>query len=112
MESSIYSQISLLNKRSEKTDSSIFELNTTLHKLIGISSNSTKKGCFAEGILENTFKNRYGDIRFEQTALTSHSADAWLHLPDKDIIMLESKNYTNVVSKKELEKSYLQKGLL
>jgi len=104
MESSIYSQISLLNKRSEKTDSSIFELNTTLHKLIGISSNSTKKGCFAEGILENTFKNRYGDIRFEQTALTSHSADAWLHLPDKDIIMLESKNYTNVVSKKELEK--------
>lgn len=104
MESSIYNQISLLNKRSEKTDYSISELNTTLHKLIGISSNSTKKGGFAEGILEHTFKNRYGDIRFEQTALTSHSADAWLYLPDDDIIMLESKNYTSTVAKKELEK--------
>jgi hypothetical protein len=104
IESSIYSQISLLNKRSEKTDSSIAELNTTLHKLIGISSNSTKKGGFAEGILEHTFKNRYGDIRFEQTASTAHSADAWLHLPDKEIIMLESKNYTNTVAKKELDK--------
>jgi hypothetical protein len=104
MESSIYSQISLLNKRSEKTDNSISELNTTLHKLTGISSNSTKKGGFAEGILEHTFKNRYGDIRFEQTASTAHSADAWLHLPDKEVIMLESKNYTNTVAKKELDK--------
>jgi len=104
MESCIYNQISLLNKRSANTDSSISELNTTLHKLIGISSNSTKKGGFAEGILEHTFKNRYGDIRFEQTASTAHSADAWLHLPDQAIIMLESKNYTNTVAKKELDK--------
>ena len=104
MESSIYNQISILNKRSANTDSSIAELNTTLHKLIGISSNSTKKGGFAEGILENTFRNRYGDIRFEQTASTAHSADAWLHLPNEEIIMLESKNYTNTVAKKELDK--------
>ena len=104
MESSIYNQISILNKRSANTDSSIAELNTTLHKLIGISSNSTKKGGFAEGILEHTFKNRYGDIRFEQTASTAHSADAWLHLSDQEIIMLESKNYTNTVAKKELDK--------
>jgi hypothetical protein len=104
MESSIYSQMSLLNKRYANTECSISELNTTLHKLIGISSNSIKKGCFAEGIIEHTFKNRYGDIRFEQTASTSHSADAWLHLPDEEIIMLESKNYTNTVAKKELDK--------
>jgi len=104
MESCIYNQISILNKHYANTDSSISELNTTLHKLIGISSNSTKKGCFAEGILEHTFKNRYGDIRFEQTASTAHSADAWLHLPDHAIIMLESKNYTNTVAKKELDK--------
>jgi hypothetical protein len=104
LESCIYNQISILNKHYANTDTSISELNTTLHKLIGISSNSTKKGGFAEGILEHTFKNRYGDIRFEQTASTAHSADAWLHLPNEEIIMLESKNYTNTVAKKELDK--------
>jgi hypothetical protein len=104
MESAVYNQISLLNKKHEKTDYSLSELNLTLHKLISISSNSTKKGGFAECILENTFKNRYGDIRYEATNQSAHSADAWLHLPDEQIIMLESKNYTNTVAKKELAK--------
>lgn len=104
IESSIYSHISSLHKRTEKTEDTMTELTTTLHKLIGISSNSAKKGGFAEGILEHTFKMRYGDIRFEAKNQTAHSADAWLHLPDNQIIMLESKNYTNAVSKKELEK--------
>lgn len=104
MESAVYNQISLLNKKHEKTDYSLSELNLTLHKLISISSNSTKKGGFAECILENTFKNRYGDIRYEATNQSAHSADAWLHLPDEQIIMLESKNYTNIVAKKELAK--------
>lgn len=104
IESSIYNHISSLHKRTEKTDDTMSELNATLHKLIGISSNSSKKGGFAEGILEHTFKMRYGDIRFEAKNQTAHSADAWLHLPDNQIIMLESKNYTNTVSKKELEK--------
>lgn len=104
IESSIYNHISSLHKRTEKTEDTMTELTTTLHKLIGISSNSAKKGGFAEGILEHTFKMRYGDIRFESKNQTAHSADAWLHLPDNQIIMLESKNYTNTVSKKELEK--------
>jgi hypothetical protein len=104
IESSIYNHIASLHKRTEKTEDTMTELTTTLHKLIGISSNSAKKGGFAEGILEHTFKMRYGDIRFEAKNQTAHSADAWLHLPDNQIIMLESKNYTNTVSKKELEK--------
>jgi hypothetical protein len=104
IESSIYNHISSLHKRTEKTEDTMTELTTTLHKLIGISSNSAKKGGFAEGILEHTFKMRYGDIRFEAKNQTAHSADAWLHLPDNQIIMLESKNYTNTVSKKELDK--------
>jgi len=104
IESSIYNHISSLHKRTEKTEDTMTELTTTLHKLIGISSNSVKKGGFAEGILEHTFKMRYGDIRFEAKNQTAHSADAWLHLPDNQIIMLESKNYTNTVNKKELDK--------
>jgi hypothetical protein len=104
IESSIYNHISSLHKRTEKTEDTMTELTSTLHKLIGISSNSAKKGGFAEDILEHTIKMRYGDIRFEAKNQTAHSADAWLHLPDNQIIMLESKNYTNTVSKKELDK--------
>ena len=51
IESSIYNHISSLHKRTEKTEDIMNELTTTLHKLIGISSNSAKKGGFAEGIL-------------------------------------------------------------
>ena len=37
-----------------------------LNKLIGLSSNSYKKGNFGECILENLFMSRYGDIQFEK----------------------------------------------
>ena len=43
-------------------------------------------------------------LLFENKAKTPHSGDAWLHLPDKKIIMLESKNYTTRVNKDEVEK--------
>jgi hypothetical protein len=76
----------------------------TLGKLIGLSSNSNKKGNFAENILEELFKTRYGDITFERKSGTGHSGDAWLHLPDNKIIMLESKNYNTVVNKDEVAK--------
>jgi hypothetical protein len=77
---------------------------TTLGKLIGLSTNSNKKGNFAENILEELFKTRYGDITFERKSGTGHSGDAWLHLPDNKIIMLESKNYNTVVNKDEVAK--------
>ena len=82
----------------------INSLETSLTKLIGLSSNSCKKGAIAENILEELFENRYGDIRFEKKSGQAHSGDAWLHLPDDKIIMLESKNYTTTVNKDEITK--------
>ena len=79
-------------------------LETSLSKLIGISSNSSKKGEIAEIILENIINDRYGDIKYESKSHTPHSGDAWLHLPDNKIIMLESKNYTSTVTKDEILK--------
>jgi hypothetical protein len=75
-----------------------------LNKLIGLSSNSYKKGNFGECILENLFMSRYGDIQFEKKNHIPHSGDAWLYLPDDKIIMIESKNYTTTVNKDEILK--------
>lgn len=86
----------------EKLDNS--ELNNTLTKLIGISSNSYKKGNFGENVLEEFFSGKYGDIKFERKSGTAHSGDAWLHSDDGTIIMLESKNYATTVNKDEFSK--------
>ena len=82
----------------------ITNLEFSLNKLIGISSNSQKKGNFAENVLEDIFETRYGDIKFERKNYTPHSGDAWLYLPDNSIIILESKNYTTTVNKDEITK--------
>ncbi len=88
---------------SEITDK-INSLETSLTKLIGLSSNSCKKGNFGENVLEEIFSKRYGDIQFERKSGVPHSGDAWLYLPDSQVIMLESKNYTSTVNKDEINK--------
>ncbi len=82
----------------------ITSLESNLNKLIGLSTNSNKKGLLAENMLEELFSIRYGDIKFERKSLTPHSGDAWLYLPDNKIIMLESKNYTTTINKDEIIK--------
>lgn len=82
----------------------LLSLDTSLNKLIGLSSNSSKKGNFAENVLESIFETRYGDIKFERKSGVAHSGDAWLYLPDDTIIILESKNYTTTVGKEEILK--------
>ena len=74
---------------SEKMDS----LEHSLGKLIGLSSNSSKKGEIAENILEEIIKNRYGDIQYKDTSHIARSGDGWLTFSDNKIVMLESKNY-------------------
>lgn len=82
-------------------------LETSLTKLIGITSNSSKKGEIAEILLENLINDRYGDIKYESKSKTPHSGDAWLYLPDNKIIMLESKNYATTINKDEINKLQL-----
>jgi hypothetical protein len=84
----------------EKMDS----LENSLGKLIGLSSNSSKKGEIAENILEEIIKNRYGDIQYKDTSHMPHSGDGWLTFSDNKIVMLESKNYNINVSMDEVYK--------
>ena len=85
-------------------DSKLEELFDSIKKLTGIGNNSSKKGEVGENMLEEIISQRYGDIVFENKAKIPHSGDAWLHLPDKKIIMLESKNYSYRINKEEVEK--------
>lgn len=82
----------------------INSLENSLTKLIGLSSNSCKKGNFGENVLEEIFSKRYGDIQFDRKSNVAHSGDAWLYLPDGKLIMLECKNYTTTVNKDEIIK--------
>jgi len=97
----------LYNKIDEKFNifDNKFELfSENVDKLIGVSNNSSKKGNFAENMLEDIFNKRYGDIKFERKSTEPHSGDAWLYLPDNKIIMLESKNYTKSINNNEIIK--------
>jgi len=82
----------------------IDSLETSLGKLIGLSSNSSKKGEIAENILEEIIKNRYGDIQYKDMSQIPHSGDGWLTFSDNKIVMLESKNYNINISKDEVDK--------
>jgi hypothetical protein len=82
----------------------ISSLEISLSKLIGISSNSSKKGEFAENVLEEIINTRYGDIEYKDMSKVARSGDGWLTFPGNQITMLESKNYTTSVSKDELDK--------
>jgi len=92
------------NQLIENIDTKINSLENTLTKLIGVSNNSCKKGAVAENVLEKIFEERYGDIIYEKKNTVAHSGDAWLTIDNYKKIMIESKNYTNVVNKDEITK--------
>jgi len=96
--------IEKLNHMNNKIDTNQELYQNTMTKLIGISSNSNKKGNFAENMLEDYCNKNFGDIIFERKSGVAHSGDAWLYLPNKKIIMLESKNYTTTINKDEVNK--------
>jgi hypothetical protein len=80
-------------------------LTQSLNKLLGLQTASSKKGELGENIIEHMFKNRYGDITYEDKSGIAHSGDAWITLYNNIKVMVESKNYTNTIGKSEIEKA-------
>jgi len=94
-----------LNETNEEyLGNQIEEMMTSIHKLTGVTNNSSKKGEVGEYMLDQVITQRYGDLIIENKAKTPHSGDAWLTFPDGKKIMLESKNYNYRVNKDELDK--------
>lgn len=81
----------------------VSELTSRLDMLMGIGSNSAKKGELAENILEELIIKKYPMYQYISKAKTPHCGDGWLIVNDKTI-MMESKNYTSSISKDEVIK--------
>jgi hypothetical protein len=91
-------------RHNDSTDEKLNLLIEEINTLTGINNNSSKKGEVGEKLLENIFNNRYCDVNYEPKNKCPHSGDAWIHLPDNKVVLLESKNYKSRVNKDELEK--------
>jgi hypothetical protein len=81
----------------------VSELTSRLDMLMGIGSNSAKKGELAENVLEELINKKYPMYQYVSKSKTPHCGDGWLIVNNKTI-MMESKNYTSSVSKDEVIK--------
>ena len=80
-------------------------LESTINKLIGLQTNSSRKGKIGELLIDKIIKERYGDIDYTDMSETNHCGDAWIKFDSHDTnIMLEIKNYTLKVNKDEIIK--------
>jgi hypothetical protein len=85
----------------------VSELTSRLDMLMGIGSNSSKKGELAENVLEELINKKYPMYEYISKSKTPHCGDGWLLIKDKETtktIMMESKNYTSSISKDEVIK--------
>lgn len=70
----------------------------------GKTKTSASRGDIAENFIENICQESLPDKTIKRSSGTAHEADFQLYSTNCPAIMLESKNYTSVVSKKEIEK--------
>ena len=75
-----------------------------VEKITGKSHTSSTKGKIAEHFLEETLAELYPEDRVVTTALSAHEADIQLFSDDNPTILIESKNYSNTIPTKEVEK--------
>ena len=87
-----------------KVEDIINPLSSSLNKLVGLQTASSKKGELGENLLSQVFTSRYGDIIYDDTSKKDHCGDAWITLPNKIKVMVESKNYSTVIATKEVVK--------
>ena len=76
---------------------------TLIENISGKSKTSSIKGRIAENFLENVIKDLFPSYSLDVTAQTGHEADMVLY-KDSLKILIESKNYSNVVPTKEITK--------
>ena len=97
--------ITNISDLSNKTiDTNTDKFNQIIEKITGKIHTSSTKGKIAEGFLEQTLKELYPEDIVQVTASTAHESDIQLISSNYPTILIESKNYTNPVPSKEVEK--------
>lgn len=88
----------------ERNTPSILELNKSITQLIGISSNSSKKGELVESMIEEYVIKKYSSNKYQVKRSEPHCGDGWLLLPNNQTAIVEVKSYSKTVSNVEVEK--------
>lgn len=88
----------------------IDKLDNVIENLLGIHSNSSKRGKFGEDYLFNLINKHHPEILLNKTRFLPHHGDAVLAFPQRINnnwrfrVMLEIKNYTKNVDEAEIDK--------
>ncbi len=97
--------INTIQDNSNKTiETNTDKFTQIIEKITGKVHTSATKGKIAEGFLEQTLKELYPDDIVTTTASTAHESDIQLSSSNYPTILIESKNYSNPVPTKEVEK--------
>lgn len=79
-------------------------LDTLINKLTGISNNSKKIGIFGENYIQELIAKNFIGVSYQKTGEIDHSGDGLLTLSNGSEILIEIKNYSNIVNDDEIEK--------
>ena len=105
--SEISSDNSLIMSKLEeikKSTPQIFDLNRSITQLIGITSNSSKKGEFVENIVESYINKKYSSSKYDVKRNEAHCGDGWLSFDNNKKIIVEVKSYSKTVNETEVNK--------
>jgi hypothetical protein len=79
-------------------------LDTLINKLTGISNNSKKIGIFGENYIQELIAKNFIGVSYQKTGEIDHSGDGLLTLSNGSEILIEIKNYSNIVNDDEVDK--------
>jgi len=77
---------------------------TLINKLTGVSNNSKKIGIFGENYIQELLTKNFIGVSYQQTGEIDHSGDGLLTLTNGSEILVEIKNYSNIVNDDEINK--------
>jgi len=94
----------IINDNSNNISSKFELLDTLINKLSGISNNSKKIGIFGENYIQELITKNFIGVSYQKTGEIDHCGDGLLTLSNGSEILIEIKNYSNIVNDDEIDK--------
>tara|TARA_B100000575_G_C23136374_1_gene660266 strand:+ start:425 stop:1708 length:1284 start_codon:yes stop_codon:yes gene_type:complete len=105
MMSSISSRMDSIEQRTSHTvASSQDKMLQLVESFTGKTKTSSTRGDMAENCIEEILETEFPNETIYRSSGVAHEADIQLHSQDSPAIIFESKNYTTIVQKKEIDK--------
>ena len=91
-------------KIDEKLEKKVDILDGLINKLTGVSNNSKKIGIFGENYIQELITKNFIGMSYQQTGEIDHSGDGLITLSNGSEILVEIKNYSNIINDDEINK--------